>query len=149
MELSDNGVTILKSLEGLRLQAYRDSVGIPTIGWGSTSNVKLGDTITEEEATARLLDDLKPVERYLSQFQLNNNQFDALTIFAFNLGTGMLHPDHTIGAALHNGDMAGVANAFALYNHAGGHVVDGLTRRRAIERRLFNTLVTESDTKGG
>ena len=90
MEISIDGINIIKTFEGLFLKSYLCPAKIWTIGWGSTKGVKRGMVITVQEAEQRLLDDIAPIENYLNNLgiDLNQNQFDALCSFIFNLGVG-------------------------------------------------------------
>lgn len=91
MHLSQNGMNLLKNLEGLRLKAYQCSAGKWTIGYGHTNNVKPTDIITKAEAEIFLSADLVRFENAVNRLvrvKLNQNQFDALVIFCFNIGYG-------------------------------------------------------------
>ena len=136
------GLALLKSFEGCKLTAYPDpgTGGEPwTIGWGRTGGVKRGDTCTQAQADAWLLQDLdrfeQAVERLVS-VTLTQNQFDALVSFCYNVGTGSLHSS-TLLRKLLAGDYEGAQQQFARWNRAGGKEMPGLTRRRAAEAELF------------
>lgn len=89
MQTSQNGINLLKKLEGCKLEAYLCSNGIPTIGIGHTKGVVLGQKITQEQAELFLRQDLKEAENYVNmnvKKPLNQNQFDALVCFTFNVG---------------------------------------------------------------
>lgn len=89
MKTSDRGITMIKSFEGLSLEAYRCAAGIWTIGYGHTKGVRTGQRVTQEEAEALLCDDICDAEGAVSQCGiLNQNQFDALVSFVFNVGLG-------------------------------------------------------------
>ena len=90
MTISQKGIDLIKTFEGCKLFAYRDSVGIPTIGYGHTKDVKMGMSITQKQAEEFLKGDIKPVERLLNGMGINytQNQFDALVDFIYNLGEG-------------------------------------------------------------
>jgi lysozyme len=139
MHTSQKGLDLIKSFEGLRLSAYKDVVGVVTIGYGTTSGVKMGDTITKERAEQLLRED---VERFESQVlrlvkvPLTQGQHDALVSFVYNLGAGNLS-NSTLLRLLNAGDYAGAAAQFNRWNKAGGKVLSGLVRRRAAERALF------------
>ena len=85
-------ISKLKEFEGLRLRAYKDSVGVWTIGYGHTRGVKAGQTITEKQAESLLRGDLLISEKYVNGlgFSFSQGQFDALVDFAYNLGTDSL-----------------------------------------------------------
>lgn len=140
MNTSDKGVAQIQDFEGLRLATYKDAVGIPTVGWGHTGpDVKMGVTITRAEAERLLREDLHDFERAVSRVVrvgLNQNQFDALVCFSFNVGAKALE-NSTLLKKLNAGDYAGAAEQFLRWNKASGQVLPGLTRRRAAERALF------------
>lgn len=141
-QVNKAGLDLIKSFEGLRLEAYPDpgTGGAPyTIGWGSTKGVKKGQTITMQEAEQRLIMDLqdacKAVERYVT-VPLNDNQFAALVSFTFNCGAGNLAVS-TLLKRLNEGEYSSVPMQLMRWNKAAGRVLSGLTRRRAAEGDLF------------
>ncbi len=139
MTINQDGVNLIKSFEGLYLDAYLDPVGVWTIGYGHTEGVYEGMTITEAEAEELLRKDLAEFEAAVSeavQVSLNDNQFSALVSFTFNLGAGSLF-ESTLLKLLNQGDFQGAADQFPRWNKAGGQELPGLTRRRKAERALF------------
>lgn len=140
MKISQKGADLVKSFEGLRLKAYKDSVGVWTWGYGSTGPHVTPDKIgTKEEAEQLLKKDLERFEKGVSDLvkvPLNQNQFDALCSFAFNLGLGNLKSS-TLLKKLNAFDYIGASKEFERWNRAGGKVLAGLTRRRIAERDLF------------
>jgi len=140
---SQNCIDLVKQFEGCRLSAYADPVGIPTIGYGHTANVHLGDSCTQERADEYLGDDLeiaaKRVDRCLL-IAVNQNEFDALVSFEFD--TGAL-AESTLLRRFRAGDTMGAANQFLCWTHGreNGKLVElpGLVRRRTAERALFLT----------
>lgn len=140
MKISQKGIDLVKSFEGLELKAYKDSVGVATIGYGSTgSHVSMGMTITKEQAEQLLKKDLERFEKGVSELvkvPLNQTQFDALVSFSFNLGLGNLKSS-TLLKKLNTSDYNGAADEILRWNRAGGKVLAGLTRRRIAERDLF------------
>jgi lysozyme len=139
MKISREGINLIKRFEGLRLTAYRDAVGVPTIGYGSTIGVKMGDEITESRAEELLIEDLARFEMCVDRLidvAMTQAQFDALTSFAFNVGCQALQRS-TLRRKLNNGDYDGAANELLRWDKAGGRVLRGLTRRREAERELF------------
>jgi lysozyme len=139
MKTSDAGVALIRDCEGCRLAAYRDAVGVWTIGYGDTQEVTPGLTITREEAERRLSARLAEVEAAVAalvRVALTQGQFDALVSFAYNLGAGALARS-TLLARLNDGDTAGAAAEFGRWVHAGAEVLPGLVTRRARERALF------------
>jgi lysozyme len=138
-----------ESSDGL-FHPYQDSVGVWTVGYGHTSAD--GPPIpgpglrplSREEATTLLLHDLNTsyapaVEAAVkaAKWMLTQKQFDALTSFCYNLGPGYFSPNHDIGWAIRQHDVHGIAQDILHYNHAGGQVLAGLTRRREWESQLF------------
>ena len=137
------GLALIKQYEGCRLAAYRCAAGVWTIGYGHTAGVHSGMTITQAQADAYLQQDVAKFEKYVNNpayvpimEQLNQNQFDALVSFAFNLGAGNLRK-------LCKGRTAAqIALAMTQYRKANGKVLAGLRRRRAAEQALFNKPVS-------
>lgn len=141
MKTSPKGIALITEFEGFRSTAYLDVVGVPTIGYGFTKGVQLGNTMTKAQAKARLAAELGEYEEGVLSACTNppnQNEFDALVCFAFNVGVGGMSKSSVIKA--HNrGDHQAAARAFALWNKAGGKVYAGLTRRRAAESALYLT----------
>lgn len=134
-----NGLLLIKSFEGLRLRAYRDAVGIWTIGFGTTRGVRPGMTISEDQAIAFLQEDLSRFEKAINdsvKVAINDNQFSALSSFTYNVGPGAFRSS-TMLRKLNAGDIHGAADEFPRWNKAGGRPLAGLTRRRNAERLLF------------
>lgn len=149
MRTSDKGIALIKAHEGLRLEAYPDpgyGWARATIGYGHTSQagdppVTRGMKITEVGATEILKSDLRTFERYVIDavtVPLNQNQFDALVSFTFNLGPGNLRKS-TLLRKLNARDYAEAAEQFLVWNKSNGKVLNGLTKRRHAERSLFLT----------
>jgi lysozyme len=141
---SQNGLNLTEQFEGLRLEAYQDVVGVWTIGYGHTGGVTPGMTCTQEQANDWLSQDVQGASHVVNtvvQVQLNQNQFDALVDFVFNLGAGNFQSS-TLLRLINQGNFTGAANQFPLWNHAGGVVVAGLTERRIAEQKLFLTIPT-------
>ena len=146
MRISNRGIALLKSFEGLELEAYQDIAGIWTIGYGHTgSDVRPGMRISEREAEALLRRDLRSRENAVSQLvriPLNQNEFDALVSFVYNIGATAFERS-TSRRRLNRGDRMGAADALTWWNKATVdgvlRAITGLTRRRAAERALFLT----------
>lgn len=140
MNTSDAGRSLIKRFESLRLESYLDSVAVATIGWGHTgSNIKLGMTITIEQAEAYLSLDLLIVDnglRKLITAPVTQNQWDALASFAFNLGLGALGGS-TLLKLVNAGKFDQAAEQFHIWDHAGGKELAGLETRRLAEAALF------------
>lgn len=148
MRISVAGLDFLKKVEGVRLKAYPDpgTRGAPwTIGVGHTKGVKEGDTCTNEQAFWWLAADTKDAEDCINakNLQLTQNQFDALVSFVFNLGCGNFNQS-TLLRKLRKGDVNGAAQEFARWNVSAGRVMDGLTKRRKAEAKLFLTPTLEN-----
>jgi lysozyme len=136
---SPKGRALIESAEGLRLDAYLDGRGIPTIGYGHAIGVKMGDSCTQEMADAWLAADLKTAENcitHMAKVPINQNQFDALVSLAYNIGCGNFGKSSVL-RALNDGQIQSAAQAFLMWNKIGGEVSQGLTNRREAERSLF------------
>lgn len=150
MKTSANGRALIEAFEGRYLKAYKDSVGVLTIGYGHTSaagwpQVSDGMTITAQQADSILATDLAAVEGQVERYikvPLNQAQFDALVSFTFNLGPGNLSKS-SLARRLNAGDYA-ISNEFAKWNRAGGNVLNGLTRRRRAEAAMWGGDVAEA-----
>lgn len=144
MQISEKGIALIKQFEGCRLNAYQDSVGVWTIGYGWTRPVdgvpvRSGMTIKQEVAERLLKTGLVSYETDVSKLvkvKLTQGQFDALVSFAYNLGARALSTS-TLLKKLNAGDYRGAADEFLRWNKAGGKALAGLTRRREAERALF------------
>lgn len=134
MKISETGLNLIKQFEGCHLTAYKDPVGILTIGYGHTKGVKAGQKITQAQADEYLKQDVagaeKAVNSYDSKYHFNQNQFDALVSFTFNCGSGNLKTITANGTRT----LAQISARLPNYNKAGGKVLAGLTRRRAAEK---------------
>ena len=121
---NEAGLQLIESFEGLRLNAYQDSVGVWTIGYGHTKGVAQGQTITQAQAEAFLQQDLSSAEGDVNGhgLTLTDNQFAALVSFTFNLGGGNLNKLLSHG-------QAAVPDRILLFDHAGGKVLAGCYRR--------------------
>ena len=142
MQASTELIAFVKRHEGRYLVAYRDVVGVLTIGYGHTGlDIVPGQRITSAQADALLIKDLAKFERNVAavvKVALNQSQFDALVSFSFNVGINALNSS-TLLKKLNGGDYAGAAAEFLRWNRAGGRVILGLTNRRINESRLFKT----------
>ncbi len=143
-------IDLIKSFEGLELKAYVDPAtgGEPiTIGYGTTYypngvKVKLGDIITADQATEYLQHD---VEKFATKVKklitstVNDNQFGAITSFAYNVGTGNLAKSTLLKKVNANPADKLIVDEFMKWNKAAGKIMNGLTRRRAAEAKLYFT----------
>lgn len=139
MNISQQGIELIKKFEGIRYQAYLDSVGIPTIGVGHTKGVVMGDKITDHQVDEFLRQDLESAEyavNSLVKVELKQAQFDALVSLVFNIGSGAFSKS-TLLKLLNKGRYDMAADQFPRWNLAGGKILLGLTKRRAAERLLF------------
>ena len=139
LKTSQEGISLIKSFEGCELTAYRCSANVPTIGYGHTAGVSDGDTCTQEEAETMLAEDLVEFEDYVKnyvEFELQQNEFDALVAWTYNLGPKNLS-ESTLLKELNAGNLEEVPRQMKRWNRAGGEVLDGLIRRREAESRLF------------
>lgn len=136
---SEQGIALIQHFEGLRLKAYLCPGNVWTIGYGHTQGVRQGDRITPAEANRLLRMDLDEYEEdvnYMVNAPLNQQQFDALVSFTFNLGGGNLKRS-TLLIKLNALDYDGAADEFPRWKKSGGRILPGLITRRAAERALF------------
>jgi len=142
MKISTTGLNLIKSYEGCKFTAYKavSTEKYYTIGYGHYgSDVKKGMKITQAQANAYLVSDLEKFEakvnKYQAKYNFNQNQFDALVSFAYNVGS--------IDQLTANGTrtIAQISSKIPEYCKSGGKVLSGLVKRRAAEKRLFNTAV--------
>ena len=139
MKVSDSLIKQLMTFEGLRLEAYEDAAGVPTIGDGHTSGVKMGDRISEYWAKELLLADIAVAERAVDSLELDltQGQLDALVSFTFNLGFGRLKSSTLLKVIRQGGSMRQIRREFMRWVHAGGRPMKGLEKRRAWEAERF------------
>lgn len=148
MIIGQAGLDIIKVFESLRLRPYLCPAGIPTIGYGSTyyldgTKVTLEDkAITPAGAENLLLHianrDFASVVNKCVRVPLTQNQFDALVSLAYNIG-GTRFRKSTVVKKLNRYDYEGAANSFWMWRRSGRKILKGLVRRRAVEKKLFNT----------
>ena len=150
MNITQKGIDLIKEFEGCKTTAYQDAVGVWTIGYGTTNadksitgvEIRKGLTITKTVAENWLKLSLNKkyapkVEKYNSKYHFNQNQFDALVSFAYNIGS--------IDQLTQNGTrtIKEISEKILAYDKAGGKVLAGLTRRRQAEKKLFDTPIKE------
>lgn len=129
----------VKQWEGRELKAYRCSAGVWTIGYGHTKGVKEGDEISPAEAEQLLVEDLTAIADDLNRLvnvPVSESQYIALLSLAFNIGATALKKS-TLLFHLNHGRYDEAAEEFDKWIYAGGKVSEGLKRRRAAERALF------------
>ncbi|EDU3845523.1 lysozyme [Salmonella enterica subsp. enterica serovar Essen] len=139
MKASDNGRAFIRAREGVKLAAYQDGGGVWTIGYGHTRGVKQGQVINHEQADEFLDSDLRQVESCISErvtVALNQNQFDALVSFVFNVGR-QAFSDSTLLKKLNEGNYRAAADQFTRWVYDNDQFVQGLYNRRVAERDLF------------
>lgn len=143
---SQAGIDLIKSFEDCYLTAYQDAVGVWTIGYGHTSGVYQGMTITQAEAEAFLREDLKTAENAVNSkvtYPITQNMFDALVSLTFNIGVNAFS-ESTLLKKLNQGDINGAANEFDRWVYGDGEILPGLVKRRAAEKAMFLNGTTPS-----
>jgi lysozyme len=140
------GIELIKSFEGFRSSPYKCPAGIPTIGYGATfypngKKVTMTDAvITEAKGTELLQSMLKSFERYVDSYcrdDINQNQFDALVSFAYNLGPANLKSSTLLKKVNANPNDETIRDEFMKWVKAGGKTLKGLVRRREAEANLY------------
>ena len=141
-KIGQAGLKLIMEFEGCRLTAYQCSAGVWTIGYGHTAGVYKGMKITQAQADTFLKQDIVKFEKYINNpsyvpftEQLNQNQFDALVSFAFNLGQGNVKK-LCVGRNINQ-----IPSAMQKYCKAAGRTLPGLQRRRKAEAALYNKKV--------
>lgn len=145
MHVSNNFFTILKKFEGFISCPYKDQVGIPTIGIGTTyypggGKVKMTDPcITLEKAFEYVRNYIAPVEMLISHElpNANQNQFDSLVSFTYNIGTEGFRNSTLLKKAKKNINDPSIRDEFMKWKKAGGRVIQGLIKRREQEANLY------------
>lgn len=139
MKVSENLMTQLMVMEGLSLEAYEDCAGVPTIGYGHTKNVKMGDRISKYWAKELLKDDVREVAQQVQELNVaqTQGQFDALVSFTFNLGIGRLKSSTLLKVIREGGSKNAIKKEFKRWVYAGGKRLRGLELRREWEAKRF------------
>lgn len=139
LSLTVAGLLAIADFEGFRSEAYIPVEGdVPTIGFGSTEGVKMGDTITVPKAIERLYRDAGKAESAIGRcvkVPLSQGEFDAFTSFAFNVGTEAFCSS-TLVKKLNSGDYEGACQELKRWVYVDGRRVQGLVNRREAEFRL-------------
>lgn len=145
MQISDNGIRALEDREGFRDKAYKDTAGIWTVGFGTIKingvKVKEGDIISRETAEACMRTDIKWAEASVNtavKVPLNQNQFDALVSFVYNVGSSAFEHS-TLLRYLNAGKYKDTASQLLVWVYSGGKVTPGLVSRRKAEYSQFIT----------
>ena len=139
MKTSNQGKNLIKEAEGLRLDAYRCPAGVPTIGWGHTKGVRMGQHITVQMAEDMLVEDIGPLERLLNGMRINfrQEQFDALVSWIFNLGAGNFKSSTMYKRILENANDEEITDQLIKWTYSGKQQLPGLMKRRVAEANLF------------
>ena len=155
MQMSANGLELLEQWEGFKPNVYKDSAGLPTIGVGhlltkselSSGKIVINGTsvpysggLTNQQVLNLLSQDVNPAGQAVNnnvKVTLNQNQFDALVSFTFNVGSGSFNSS-TLLKVLNQGEYDQVPDQLRRWNKAGGKVVQGLVNRRENEIKLWN-----------
>ena len=129
----------LMEMEGCRLEAYQDAAGVPTIGYGHTKNVRMGDRISEYWAKEMLREDIEEAEWLVKELGVakTEGQLDALVSFVFNLGIGRLKRSTLLKTIREGGSKAQITKEFKRWVYADGKLLPGLVKRREWEARRF------------
>ena len=139
MTCTDNLIEKLMEMEGCRLEAYLDAAGVPTIGYGHTKGVRMGDKISEYWAKEYLRQDIDEVEQQVKELNVahTEGQLDALVSFAFNLGIGRLKASTLLETIRKGGSKAQIQREFKKWVYADGKKLAGLVKRREWEAKRF------------
>ena len=139
-QTSKSGIESIKRHEGFRATAYRCPAGVWTIGYGHTATARPGMIISELQGLKLLEEDLEKFERAVNELvkvKINQNQFDALVSFTYNVGVTAFR-NSTLLKVLNQGNYEQVKHEFARWVNAGGRRLPGLVKRRKDEARLFD-----------
>jgi lysozyme len=136
MRISTDGINLIKKWESFRSNTYQDSVGVWTIGYGTTKGINANThSITKEEATKLLKDDIIKFETEIHRLNLNLRQcqYDAVVSFCYNLGTPNFKSSTAYNLMKNNPDDKRIADSWITWRNAGGNYLRGLLRRRLDE----------------
>ena len=139
VKTSENGFNLIKQFEGLRLEPYQDGGGVWTIGYGHTGNAVNNPKISKRKAVELLHNDVAWAEKAISKLvdvPLNQNQYDALVSFVYNIGETQFR-NSTLLRVLNRGDYKGAAKQLLRWEYDNGRKVLGLSKRRKIEKVFF------------
>jgi len=141
MKTSNKGIELIKKHEGFRAKAYKCPADKWTIGYGHTLNVKSTDVITKEQGEYFLRQDVEYAEKEVNKHNLNinQNQFDALVSFVFNLGVGNFARSTLLRRIKAHPNDITIRREFARWVYAGGKILPGLVKRRKEEADLYFT----------
>jgi lysozyme len=139
MKTGKNGLQLIKSFEGLRLDSYKCPAGVWTIGYGHTKGVKPNMVIDQSMADDYLVEDIAPIERYLNKMGINFRQeeFDALVSWIFNLGLGDFSRSTMFKYINENRPDEQITDQIVKWVNAGGKPLVGLRKRRVAEANMW------------
>jgi len=139
MRTTTKGISLIQGFESLRTRAYRCPAGFWTIGYGHTLGVKAGDYIDIDKAAQLLAEDLREFEAVVNREcpGVNQNQFDALVSFVFNVGTEQFQRSTLLKKVKANACDPAIRKEFMKWTKAGGIELAGLVRRRKAEADLY------------
>jgi len=139
-------IELIKHYEGLYLDAYICPAGVKTIGYGTTvypngEKVQMGDKVTKEQAEEYLLSDIKKIDKYLTNLNLDidGNQKSSLISFIYNLGLGNFNKSTLLKKIKINPNDQSIGNEFMKWINSNGKPLEGLRRRRKSEWILYST----------
>ena len=139
MKTSNKGIELIKRHEGFRANAYKCPADVWTIGYGHTRGVKSGDVIDKAQGERFLIQDVQIAEREVNSHGLtiNQNQFDALVSFVFNVGSGNFSRSTLLRKLKVNTNDPTIRYEFSRWKNGGGKVLPGLVKRRKEEAELY------------
>lgn len=140
MKTGKEGLNLIRISEGLKLTAYRCPAGVLTIGYGHTRGVRLGQIITKKVAERYLFEDARDCEYAINRLvksDINQNQFDALVDFVFNLGEGNFAKSTLLKLINANPNDPKIKTELEKWKHSGKQVLAGLEKRRVAESYLY------------
>jgi len=139
MKASEKAYSLIRQSEGLRLTAYRCPAGVWTVGYGHTSGVTEGMTVSVEQAEEFLRQDIDAAESIINAecLDLRQCQFDALVSFVFNVGGGNFRKSTLLMKIRVNPDDNSIMDEFLRWVYAKGKVLPGLQKRRLAEMKLY------------
>lgn len=139
MQPSQNAFDLAKRFEGLKLSSYKNNGDVWTIGFGHTLDVKEGDIITISRANELLSEDMNDAADCVNKLvtsDINQNQFDAICDFVFNLGWSHFESSHLL-TYINQSNFDLAAEEFKKWVYSNGCVLSGLVNRREAEKDLF------------
>lgn len=139
MKASQKAIDLIKEFEGFRSKSYLCPAGKWTIGYGHTKGVKPNDVVDEKTAEKYLIEDIEWAEDTINKYvlNLNQNQFDALVSFVYNVGSGSFSRSTLLKKIKSNPNDLSIRNEFMLWIYADGKPLNGLKKRRKMEADLY------------